>query len=1085
METVSVLLLEDHEGEARLNQRLLERSHTTEFHFSGARTLDEAVTILQEQSFDVLLLDLNLPDSRGIETFDRIHAIAPSLPVVIISAVADDALAVRCIRHGAQDYLVKGNITSEIMTRVVRYAMARSRQVAVRSPLSSDRPIPPGASFLVDGDGLIHNSEQLDMLLESVSTQSRSLFNVVTEEQRSMVESMHARVLNQGLAETMLVTLRQGEDTHAGSMLLMLAPFEGELPGMLVGGFLPTHPSLQMDEHPDEKYRALVEHSQDGVFIVMEGNIVFANQMLADISGYAHDEMLHTPIERFVAPEDRNNVLEHYRGRLAGEEMPEAYEFTLLQKSGARRKVQINVGRIPLGDRMAVMGTLKDISEKRRNAYFMQVQHQLAVDLAYAADMEVMFEHIVRALLRIESIDAAGLYLREGKAGVYTLVHSRGVQDPITKLQENEEFTSVHAQIVRESVTRYFDDTSLSTLPAAGVLRDQGVRCMGILPITHGGKVVAAVDIVSLTYEDFVTDVRRTAQSIASYVGGVLSRLSTEEALRDSELLYRAVVEKSHDAIFIHQDDRLMFANERTCELTGYRREELAEMNAWSLIHPEDRKRIQEISAARREDISGPIVYEGRVLTRNGTIRAGEFAATIIRYEGKPAALVTVRDVTSRKSHEEEVRRSDTLLRSAGFAAARFLQSAAWEDSILEVLGHFGDAANVCRVLLMQNREDENGVTRRYQRNVWVRREMQDSVLDRIPDGQSWEEMPYARWAEELAQGRSIASVVDDLPQEEQMTLARQNVRSTAMVPVFSGGTWWGFLRFDECRLRRSWLRSEIDAMLVCAQTLGAAVHRQQAEEELIAEKERAERADEIKQAFIANMSHEVRTPLNIILGYLALVMELSNDESDEDTRDFLRAIEDASQRLIRTVDSIMNISRFQASDISLQKQSIRLDKLVGSCLDRFENAVREKGLQLEFHNHCSDSEILADQHYLAESIDHLIDNAVKFTPIGSVQLLLEDGETGGPRLVVRDTGIGISEDFLERMYDPYVQEDIGFDRSYEGVGLGLTLVKLYLEAHGAQITVESEKGKGSTFTVDFPSARKPEESETRSTYSA
>ena len=125
MDSVSVLLIEDHEGEARLNQRMLERSHTMEFRFTSRRTLAEAKDVFANSSFDVLLLDLNLPDSSGIGTYEQMQALAPKLPIVIISAVSDERLAVECIRRGAQDYLVKASITSETMTRVVRHAMAR------------------------------------------------------------------------------------------------------------------------------------------------------------------------------------------------------------------------------------------------------------------------------------------------------------------------------------------------------------------------------------------------------------------------------------------------------------------------------------------------------------------------------------------------------------------------------------------------------------------------------------------------------------------------------------------------------------------------------------------------------------------------------------------------------------------------------------------------------------------------------------------------------------------------------------------------------------------------------------------------
>jgi PAS domain S-box-containing protein len=1070
METVSVLLLEDHEGEARLNQRLLERSHTMEFRFTSVRTLEEAREALRACTFNVLLLDLNLPDSNGIDTFKDIKAAAPHLPIVIISAIADDRLAVRCIRLGAQDYLVKGNITSEIMTRVVRYAMARNEYEPVRQMLEHGQDIPRSATFLIDQDGLVHEGVELARLLgREGKTGGIVLSRFIAEPYRMRAEEMRSRVLKRDIAEVQPISLlREGDDTSM-PMLLLLMPFRKEGAPMLLGGVLPTHSTLDLSGAPEEKFRALLEHSQDGVFIIMDEKIVFANQALIEMTGYTRQELNGLSIFDLIAPENRSDASERYTRRVAGEEIQESYEISMLHKSGTRYKVQLAAGRLALNNTVAIMGTVKNVSEQLRSSYLLQVQHQLAVDLAYEHDLEAMFAHILSAVLRIESIDAAGIYVLEPEENTYRLRAARGIRDVAAELNDQVDFVTAHDQLVRESAVCYLHGSDFDAFSFAAELRRQGVMGLGIIPVTHAGRVVAALDVISLTFEMSVVAVRQALESIASFLGGVLTRISTEEALRDSEMLYRAVVEKSHDAIFIHQGDRLLFANERTCALTGYTKEELTEMNAWSLIHPDDRKRIQSIAGTPRLPDEAPMVYDGRILTRDGTIRAGEFAATLIRYERQAAALVTVRDITSRKSHEEELRRSDTLLRSAGFAAARFLQSPAWEDSIREVLEHFGNAANVCRVVLMENRRDDDGVLRQIQRHVWVRHEMHDSMIERVPDGQSWEDAPYKRWAEELSAGKTIASVIDHLPEEDQMTLARQNVRSTAMLPVFNGQEWWGLLRFDECRLRRTWLESEIESMVVCAQTLGAAIHRKQAEEQIVREKERAEQADAIKQAFISNMSHEVRTPLNIILGYLALVTEMTDNNPDEETVEFLRAIDDASQRLIRTVDSIMNISRFQTSDIALQQLPLRLDKLIVTCLERFQHEAAEKRITLGFTSDCERAEILADQHYLTESIEHLIDNAIKFTPRGGVTLQLESGALGGPRLIVKDTGIGISEDFLDRMYEPYMQEDIGYDRNFEGIGLGLTLVKLYLEAHGAQIHVHSEKGHGTTFTVDFP----------------
>ncbi|MBN1448176.1 MAG: PAS domain S-box protein [Bacteroidetes bacterium] len=1074
MEIVNVLLIEDHEGEARLNQRLLERSHTMEFHFTNLRTLAEAQDALAHSMFDVLLLDLNLPDCKGVETFERLQEAAPQLPIVIISAIADERIATEAIRCGAQDYLVKGNITSEVMTRVVRYAMARKTHTSPFAiPVRSTTDYPLAVPFLVTQDDTLRiDMRHLAHLVDvEKAEQPLTLQQLIDGKDKARTELLLDRVRRGGSAEMITVLLASPAVAENAAVLLIVNPPRKRSDAALRGIFLPVATGLHAETDlaaSEAKYRALVEHSQDGVFIIRDGLLLFVNRALADLTGYDPEEMVARPMTDFIAPEDRRNVTDRYERRMAGEDVPTRYEFSILHRSGHRRRVQLSVGRIPYEDDYAAMGTVKDVTEQQRIAYLLRIQHQLALDLAYASDAQTVQEHILNAVLRIESIDCAAVYALDHREGGYHCVLSRGVQDVHAELESSVTFHEEHERLIRQSATVFFPADEMKEMRGFAVLTAHGVQCMGIIPVIHGGAIIAALSVCSLTDSVCLPIVQQALESIASNLGGVLARLSAEEAMQDTDLLYRAVVDKSHDAIFIYRDDRLLFANERTMELTGYSREELLSSNPWSLIHPEDRPRIQEIATQRVSLSDTPIVYEGRVLTRDGTIRLGEFASTIIRYQQDLAALVTVRDITSRKSQEENLRRSDALLRSSGFAAARFLRSSDWESCIHEVLEHYGDAANVCRVLLMQNHRDPSGELCMKQRYVWVRREMRETLLESVPDGQSYSDAPFTRWAEELTAGRPIASVIDYLPDAEQIILARQSVRSTAFIPVFEGEEWWGFLRFDECRVRRTWLRPEIDAMQVAAETLGAAIHRKRSEEVILAARDRAEHADNIKKAFIANMSHEVRTPLNIILGYLVLVAELSGD-SNEEVREFVQAIDDASQRLIRTVDSIMNISRFQMEDIALERVPLRFDKLVGNCVDSFRHLAEEKHLDLQFHNTCGHVELMADQHFLAESVEHLIDNAVKFTSRGSVTVRLDREPPTGVTLSVADTGIGISREFLERMYDPYMQEDIGYDRVYEGIGLGLTLVKLYLEAHGARIDVESRKGEGTIFSVTFP----------------
>lgn len=1076
MEIVHVLLLEDHEGEARLNQRLLERSYTTEFHFESFRTLQEALSVLGSGNYDVALLDLNLPDSKGIDTFLALQTAAPGLPVVIVSAVADDRLAQDAIRHGAQDYLIKGNITSETLTRCVGYAIARKQALTMGGSIShqiDSADLPLSASFVLDaGERIARAQAQLAQLFDVPDSMTllrhpfSSFFDV--QDRTRLTEAL--RRVKRGTAETLLLHSAAGKS--GSRRLLVVLSGADTASDAHVQGTVVLAPA-GIDENGEGKdiearYRALVERSQDGVFVLFDGKINFANSAFAEMLGYEVRDLEEKEIGYLVAPEDRDLIMNNYRRRVAGEDVPDRYEFMALHRSGSRIRVQLSVGRIPLRNGIGVMGTLKNINEQYRVSYLMRLQHRLAIDLAHSQKRGEIYDHLLQGVLRIENIDLAAIYVHDPEKGGFHLAAWRGIRGPFPSAGRTDAFSQVHDRVIRETTPLYLTAHALPQDQLGSMLSPSGIRAFGLVPVLHGGLSIAALDVASLTAERIDEPVQSTLESISSFLGGVLARVLAEEARQESELLYRAVVEKSHDAIFIYRNERLVFVNEKTLALTGYAKDELAEMNPWTIVHPDDRKRIQSIATQRISGNNVPMVYEGRILTRDGTIRTGEFAATMIRYEGELASLVTVRDVTSRKSQEDELRRSDALIRAAGFAATRFLRAANWSDSIMEVLERFGNAANVCRVVIFENVSDEQGARIMKQRAVWVRPEMRDSMIDRVPDGYSFDDEPFRRWAAELSAGHPISGIIDNLPNEEQVFLARQNVRSLAVLPVFSGNHWWGIIRFDECRIRRTWLRSELEAMGVSAETLGAAIRRKQDEEELIASREHAVQAEAIKNAFIANISHEVRTPLNIILGYLALVAELSHQSEDDELREFIEAINEASIRLIRTVDSILNISRFQSNDIAINNVPIRLDKLLGECGERFRRPAETKGLAMSFANTAGAIELLGDRHFLTEAIEHLLDNAVKFTTSGSVTIQLDRGADTEPVLSIEDTGIGISEAFLEKIFDPYLQEDMGFNRMYEGIGLGMTLVKLYLEAHGALIGIQSTKGEGTRVEVRF-----------------
>jgi PAS domain S-box-containing protein len=243
---------------------------------------------------------------------------------------------------------------------------------------------------------------------------------------------------------------------------------------------------------------------------------------------------------------------------------------------------------------------------------------------------------------------------------------------------------------------------------------------------------------------------------------------------------------------------------------------------------------------------------------------------------------------------------------------------------------------------------------------------------------------------------------------------------------------------------------------------------RKHTEEELRTSKEHAERSERLKDAFIANISHEIRTPLNIVMGYSNLLLEEYAVGAPPQIKMFLERIQQGGQRLMRTVDMILNISRMQVGDFRFQPARHDLIPLLNRITEEFRLKAQEKNLALTCHCDFRSAFLHFDEYYISQVFANLIENAIKYSNGGSISLLLTADEDGMARVDVTDTGVGIAEEFLPYVFEPYSQEEIGYSRSYEGLGLGLALVRKYLSLHNAAITVSSVKGSGSTFSVHF-----------------
>ena len=241
---------------------------------------------------------------------------------------------------------------------------------------------------------------------------------------------------------------------------------------------------------------------------------------------------------------------------------------------------------------------------------------------------------------------------------------------------------------------------------------------------------------------------------------------------------------------------------------------------------------------------------------------------------------------------------------------------------------------------------------------------------------------------------------------------------------------------------------------------------------ELEKAKEKAEESDKLKSAFLANMSHEIRTPMNGIMGFTDLLRkpELKGDEQQK----FIDIIQESGNRMLNIIDELVNIAWIEAGQVEVNKEEVNLNNIIDELYTFFSYETRKKGLNLEVYKGLPDteSEIFTDKTKLNQILSNLAKNAIKFTNEGKVAFGYTKKEN---TLIfyVEDTGVGISADQKEKIFERFRQEDLTISREHEGAGLGLSISKAYIEMLGGKIWLETEKNKGTTFFFTIPIEQK------------
>jgi len=587
-------------------------------------------------------------------------------------------------------------------------------------------------------------------------------------------------------------------------------------------------------------------------------------------------------------------------------------------------------------------------------------------------------------------------------------------------------------------------------------------------PLLIDGEAVGLMGIANKPGGFTDRDVRM-AKAFGELAAIALSNSRTLHSLEASERRYRGLFEQSNDAVFVHDlDGTVLDVNRRACGLLGYTREEMLGKNV-SEFHPESE-----------------LATSGRAIETTRKTGAAQFETQMVRADGTPidvdinagitdpmAKIVQgiVRDVSARKQTE-----ADLSIRNR--VNEIFLTA---DDEHV-----YGGVLDFSRELLESEigtfgyfNEDGSFVTPVITREAyWEKCNIpeKERILDKGTFSGIWLQAIDAK--EVLYSNSGPFRTPEGHVAIENTIVAPVVYRGNVISAIHLANKPGGYDDDDKRLLATiaGYVAPVLDARL---QRDARERDRTKYEEQLAEAKVAAEAANRAKSLFLANMSHEIRTPMTAIMGFTDLL--LSREWPPSQRREHLETIRRNTHNLLRVINDILDLSKIEADKFEIEPADCSPKEIVEEVCSLVRSRAAEKGLAVDVtYTHPIPDRVRTDPVRLRQVLLNLLGNAVKFTERGRVTVRLRhvprEEDAGQMQFEVSDTGIGMSEDEVRRVFQPFTQADMSHTRRFGGVGLGLYVARRITEMLGGRLDVQSEPGVGSTFalTIDVgrPAAR-------------
>ncbi|MCF8364761.1 MAG: PAS domain S-box protein [Bacteroidales bacterium] len=825
----------------------------------------------------------------------------------------------------------------------------------------------------------------------------------------------------------------------------------------------------------------LLQASNEAIFIIHGEAIASCNDAASEMFGYAKKELIGMPPETLFVTESNENIHNYFRNG-----NPKLFECTAITGKHEAFDAQIQIKTIKTFSHSFVTFTVRNISDFKKSQNLLLAKDALLESVSFAAakflesknwrqEINVVLRHIGQSagvsrvyIFQNFEDDTGKEYMCQKYEWVAPDIEPQIDNPLLQKLYYDENGLGRIQNLLSkgEAITGHVRNFPQSEQE---VLLAQGIQSIVLTPIFLNTQWWGFIGYDECAYERIWNQNEiRLLSTVADIFNSALEQEKMELDMSWINQNFRSLFDNSPDAIFVYNyQGYVIDANDSACQLNGLTKEQLINRHVAELVPDEEAKKASEDF---RFWTNGEINFmESNSINSTGTKIPVEIRSTRILYFDVPAVVLFVRDISRCKNAETLLKNRLEFIQFISQISSEFIKidTASIGGAINKALGFvcrftgnergYVFLANSSNTLLVLSNEycEENVIT--HKGNF-------DSF--RISD--------FPEFMNTLTRGEHILVHRDEIANTHinpkiWEILETLNIKSLINIPLIVGERFLGFIGFDSTSSRANWDKETIHAFMLAGQIIANVIIRKKSEDEIILAKEKAEQSDQLKTAFLGQMSHEMRTPLNSIIGFADFLVKDLDREDLQEMADFILK---SGNRLLNTFNLIIDLSEIEAHVMTAHLDVVNLNQMVENMMPTFSSRSSQKGLEFKFSESDSDVHIMADENLLEKIINNLVDNALKYTRDGSIWLkvFIEDADTRPMAVIsVKDTGIGIQTDKLDHIFSNFRQASEGYNREFEGSGLGLSVARGMVQLMDGEIAVNSEINVGSEFRIKFP----------------